>query len=494
MNSPDQKTGRALRINPLIALASPKQRSSATAAPRVLSNTESVCPVCLTRLTARHVAYGEDVYLEKTCPQHGDFRTIIWRGQPAFSDWVRPKIPTSPQHPFTTVERGCPFDCGLCPDHQQQPCCVLLDVTQRCDLACAFCFADAERQNSEADPSLENIETWYRRLLAAGGPFNIQLSGGEPSLRDDLPEIISLGQSLGFSFFQINTNGVRLARDEAYLKRLTAAGLSTVFLQFDGTNDVVYQKMRRAKLFELKKQAAERCINAGLGVVLVPTLVPGINTDQIGEIIEFALQYAPGVRGVHFQPVSYFGRYPQAPANEERITIPEVIRAIEAQSQGRIRRDSFKPPGGENALCSFHASFVFMPDGTLKPITRHNTAQSCCCQPVERADEGAIKSRLLTAKQWSSPPSATARPSAQTELTLGGWDEFLERAKTHSFAISGMAFQDVWNLDLKRLRDCYIMQVSPDNMLVPFCAYNLTDQSGRSLYRPQPGNEFQQEA
>ena len=130
-----------------------------------------------------------------------------------------PKIPTYPENPFTTVRLGCPYDCGLCPDHRQQPCCVLLEVTQRCDLGCPFCFANAGG-STEDDPDLPTISFWFQKLITAGGPFNIQLSGGEPCLREDLPKIIALGKSLGFTFFQVNTNGLRLATDVDFLKKL----------------------------------------------------------------------------------------------------------------------------------------------------------------------------------------------------------------------------------------------------------------------------------
>ena len=444
---------------------------------RVLSRTESVCPVCLKRLPAERVLYGSDVYMEKTCPQHGEFRTVLWRGTPSFSSWTRPKIPITPENPFTEVKQGCPFDCGLCVDHRQQPCCVLLDVTQRCDLACSFCFASAGAQDPAGDPSLETIANWYQRLLDAGGPFNIQLSGGEPCLRDDLPEIISLGRSLGFTFFQVNTNGVRLAKDVKFLEKLKQAGLCTVYLQFDGTSEEIYKKIRGVNLLERKIQVIENCARLDIGVVLVPTLVPGINTGDIGGIIQFAVEHSPTVRGVHFQPVSYFGRYPLPPRDEDRITIPEVIRAIETQTNGKVKQESFIPPGGENALCSFHANFVIMPDGELKALTRHETG---CCSKPQRADEGARKSRLITAKHWSAPK--VERNPTRTYV-LGEWDDFLERAKTYSFSISGMAFQDAWNLDLERLRDCYIMQINRTGNLVPFCAYNLTNQQGLPLYR-----------
>lgn len=444
----------------------------------VHSTTESVCPVCLSRIPAARVIYEDEVYLEKECPQHGFFRTILWRGSPAFSSWVRPKLPSHPQDPFTAVDQGCPFDCGLCPDHRQQPCCVLLDVTQACDLGCPFCFASAGKKTEESEPTLSKIQEWYQKLLLAGGPFNIQLSGGEPSLRDDLPKIIALGKSLGFTFFQINTNGLRLARDLPYLEKLKEAGLNTVYLQFDGTEDAIYLKTRGRAIYSQKQQVIENCTKVGLGVVLVPTLVPGINTQNIGEILRFALKHSPTVRGVHFQPVSYFGRYPNPPEDADRITLPEVITAIEDQTDGLIKKESFIPPGGENALCSFHANFILMANGELKALTQHTPG---CCNSLERAGEGARQSRLVTARHWSAPKVEPA--VAGQKKILGEWEDFLERAKTYKFSVSSMAFQDVWNLDLERLKDCYIMQVSHDDHVIPFCAYNLTDAQGKLLYR-----------
>lgn len=452
----------------------------------VLGSTESVCPECLARIPAQRVARGDDIYLQKSCPQHGRFETILWRGEPAFETWLRPKIPAYPQHPGTRVERGCPFDCGLCPDHRQQTCTALLEVTQRCDLGCAYCFADSAGGGGP-DPSIELIEDWYRRLLEAGGPYSVQLSGGEPCLRDDLPDIVARGRSLGFDFIQVNTNGLRFARDPAYVRRLCEAGLASVFMQFDGTENRIYETLRGRRLLAAKCAAIERCAELGLGVVLVPTLVPGVNTDNIGDIVLFALEQLPAVRGVHFQPVSYFGRYPSSPTDGERLTIPEVIRAVEAQTGGLVSRRAFKPSGCENATCSFHANLVVMPDGSLHPWTRHEARPSCSCRP-ERAEEGAAKTREFTARYWSYPEAGKASAgdslsSAGEEPSLGDWDVFLARAQTHTFCISGMAFQDAWTLDLDRLRDCCIHTVSLQGCIVPFCAYNLTSRQGRPLYR-----------
>src|SRR5690606_18727987 len=153
----------------------------------------------------------------------------------------------------------------------------------RCDLNCPVCFADSFGKLT-IDPELSEIQRWYERLLETQTNLNIQLSGGEPCVRDDLPEIIKLGKKAGYSYFQLNTNGLRLAKDKNYLKKLKEAGLSSVFLQFDGVSDQIYQIIRGRPLIELKELAIHNCIEVGVGVVLVPVIIPGINDNEIGDI------------------------------------------------------------------------------------------------------------------------------------------------------------------------------------------------------------------
>ncbi|MCG8400703.1 MAG: radical SAM protein [Firmicutes bacterium] len=454
--------------------------------PRILSVTESLCPRCLSKIPARRVARGDEVFLEKDCPEHGGFQVPIWRGQPLFQSWVRPKIPGVIKSALTGVRQGCPFDCGLCPDHRQQTCTAVLEVTGRCNLHCAFCFADSG--DAAGDPGRETVKSWYRLLLDVGGPYNIQLSGGEPTLRDDLPELVSMGRAMGFDFIQLNTNGLRLSREPGFLEKLKQAGLSSIFLQFDGAGREIHRKLRGGDFLAAKLETIRLCGELGLGVILVPTVVPGVNDHNLGSIIDLALERMPVVRGVHFQPVSYFGRYPQPPSDRMRITLPEIISRLEYQTAGRIKAEHFRPPGCENALCSFHGNFILMPDGRLTATTRHEPARQemSCCDAPERAGDGARKTRSFVASRWSAPQPILkqrqcncAEPKAQPD----SMDLFLERAQTHTFCISGMAFQDVWNIDLDRLKDCCIHTVSPAGRLVPFCAYNITDNRGGSIYR-----------
>ena len=437
---------------------------------QIIGYTESVCPQCLQRIKASRVVKEDGIYLEKVCPEHGAFSTLIWHGDAeSYYRWgahqqAAVQADLLPQRAVT--EQGCPYDCGLCAEHKQQMCCVLLELTSRCDLHCSVCFAAAGTETT--DPTLAEISRWLEALLAAGGPFNIQLSGGEATLRDDLPEIIALGKEKGFPFFQLNTNGLRLARDGAYVRRLAEAGLDTVFLQFDGVSERPYQKLRGRALLAEKMQAIAQCAANGLGVVLVPTVVAGVNDQELGRIIDFALSNMPAVRGVHFQPVSYFGRMELE--KRQHLTIPDMLAAIEEQTGGRMRAADFAGGSAENAYCSFHGNFMQMPDGTLSALTK---TPACSCAASSQ------QSRQAVAKRWTFPqPMDRSKNEPQD-----AFDVFLNRFEQQTLAMSGMLFQDAWNLDLERLKRCYIGEVDGRGGIIPFCAYNLTSQAGRSLYR-----------
>ncbi len=456
--------------------------------------TRSLCPVCLSKVDARRIVEDDRVFLEKECTAHGRFRTLIWDGEPAFNSWQRPKFPIARSFTGHAVDKGCPFDCGLCPEHHQRSCTVLIEVTNRCNLNCSVCFADAGNRASD-DPSLEEIRTWFERIKQNGTHCNIQLSGGEPTLRNDLPQIVSMAGDSGFSFIQVNTNGIRLARDPEFVSALEKAGLSSVFLQFDGTHDTIYKTIRGKALLDIKMAAIRACRENRIGVVLVPTIIPGINTDNIGNIIQTAIDLSPAVRAVHFQPMSYFGRFSQSNnSTKKRITLPGLMRRIEAQTDGMCRLSDFKPPGCENALCSFHGNFMVSFDNRLVPL--HGQAdKKCCPSPIPApapipAEVGSKKAISYVARQWTVPeaniqktptPGSTHSGPDSGPISL---DSFISRARTHTLSISAMAFQDAWNLDLERVQDCCIHVFSKERFLVPFCLYNLTNKDGKSLYRP----------
>lgn len=439
-----------------------------------IARTRSVCPECL-RVIQSDICTGEDgyIYMKKTCPDHGSFQTLIWEGDlESYEGWDQPTRVTEPPVKGRQPERGCPYDCGLCSAHKRKGCCMLLEVTSRCNLRCPVCFASAGEREPR-DVPIEEIGRQYDFLLSHGGPFNIQLSGGEPTMRDDLPEIIKLGREKGFSFIQLNTNGLRLASEKGYGEALKAAGLNTVFLQFDAVTDGPYEILRGRGLMEEKEKAIANCARAGLGIVLVPVIAAGVNEDQVGAIVKFALEHMPAVRGVHFQPLSYFGRCslsrPEAP-----VTIPRMLRHIEEQTEGRMKASDFTGGGSESPYCSFHASYMRRPDGSLRVLAQRGGG--CCCDTTSR------DAMLSVAQQWSGEREE-AFPADGDYSETSALDLFLAQARENTFAVSGMVFQDAYNLDLDRLKRCYICEVDGEKGMVPFCAYNLTDNQGRSLYR-----------
>lgn len=440
--------------------------------PKVFSKTKSVCPVCL-RIIEAERAVGDDgnIYLQKSCPEHGDFSVLIWEGGIVeYLIWDRGVKKESASISAVPIKDGCPYDCGLCEAHESRGCCVLLELTNRCNLRCPVCFA-AAGEGKAHDMTMEEIAGLYDMLMKRGGPYNIQLSGGEPTMRDDLTEIIKLGIKKGFSYFQLNTNGLRLASEEGYAEKLRCAGLSSVFLQFDGVDEKAYETLRGRPLLKVKEKAVEACAAAGLGVVLVPVIAPEVNEEQVGDILRFAMERTPCVRGVHFQPVSYFGRC-GLEAAKTRITIPRMLRLIETQTGGLMKAADFAGGGPENPYCSFHASYMRRGDGSFKALPRRESACGCT---------GSSDTRGFVARQWGGGGFDFGASDGLAETS--SLDEFLEKARKNSFSVSGMLFQDAWNLDIDRLRSCKISEADAEKGMIPFCAYNLTDTSGKALYR-----------
>ncbi len=385
--------------------------------------TQSVCPVCLRRVDAAYVREGNSVFLQKTCPQHGNFRVPAWvepAGAPRFAVWRQgARIPAYPARPATPMAQGCPYDCGLCPDHAQHTCTGLVEVTQRCSLRCPVCYARTAEtpaaaagptaqaelsaagearlaQEQTGDPALSVIAAQLDVLFAASGACNVQLSGGEPTERDDLPEIIRMAKARGFGLVQVNSNGMRLGREAGYAARLKAAGLDSVYLQFDGVEDSAFRALRGRDCLAVKQAALAACAAAGLGVVLVCTLARGVNDGMVGALLRWAVAQGKHVRGLHFQPVSSFGRFPWEMDAAPRVTLPELMTALEVQSGGMVRAAHFHAPSCEHPLCSFSAVY----GRTAQGLSAEPLGAACC--------SGGTGLVPRTAEEKNAPPRGSA--------------------------------------------------------------------------------------
>lgn len=423
---------------------------------QVIRSTRSVCPVCLTNLPAVLTREPDgSIWMEKTCPDHGDFRVPVWQGLVDFDRWVQHTAPLA-----EGVGGSCPGNCGICPEHEIGSCCVLLEVTKRCNLSCRFCFASGG--GAEADIGTQDLKAAIRDIVRQCGQPLLQLSGGEPTLRDDLPELVRFAKEAGCSYVQVNTNGIRLARESAYARALAEAGLDIVFLQFDGTRADIYRTLRGQDLLETKMQAIRVCSDLGLGVTLVPTVVKGVNDDNLGELIAFAAAQVPGVRGIHFQPVSYFGRYPQHPRADDRYTLDRLMADI--SDQAGIPMESFMPSRCDHPLCGFHANYLVEPGGVLRPLTSitHSAKERGC----------ARDNREYVARHWRRAPQEP-EPAAPLSDEMD-FDTFLYRLRHGNLALSAMAFQDAMNLNIERLHRCSL-HVYNEGKVLPFCANYLTN-------------------
>jgi hypothetical protein len=346
---------------------------------------------------------------------------------------------------------------------------MVMEVTQNCDLKCPVCFASTKNSTS-VDPDMKTIRKMYRNVINSVGVCTVQLSGGEPTVRNDLPQIIAAGRDAGFNHVLVNTNGLRIAREPDYLRQLKEAGVSAIYLQFDGVSDEVYLYTRGRELYDIKKQAVANCARENLGVVIVPVIIPGVNNQQLGSIVRFAKEWITTIRGIHFQPISYIGRYPKQPRDEDRFTIPDVIDALEEQSNGELKWQDFIPRHVEDAHCSFSSIYILNKEGNLKSLTDNNRERVTGLASTREIAEQP--SRKFIDLHWRSGDS----------LCSCTGDDFFTRIINHSLTITCMPFQDIWSLDLERLKSCCGHVVVPDGRILPFCSYYLTNSNGERLY------------
>ncbi|WP_400209726.1 radical SAM (seleno)protein TrsS [Candidatus Methanarcanum hacksteinii] len=443
-----------------------------------IGETNTLCPVCMKTIKAEKIAEDDVVYIVKTCPEHGSWKVKIWNGVEHYKYLYEfAAVPKTPEKFAVPQIKDCPHDCGLCNQHMQHSCLNVVEVTNHCNLNCPICFATANGCGYDYHPDMETIRGMFKTVVDyVKSPRCIQLSGGEPTVRDDLPEIVRMAKEMGIEHVEVNTNAVRIAKDIEYLRALKEAGVDDFYMQFDGTKDDIYLQTRGKSLFELKEQAIANCAEVGIGITLVVTVSPNINLDHVGEIIKYAATKVPTVKGVHFQPISYFGRYPVDPENNDRVTIPELAQAIEKQTKGMLKADNFIPTSCSNVHCDMKSLSVVLPDHSLFPLT------TMALGPPKKTNDVADKTRGEVSQFWRFIENSMDGED-ENRSDDGSWRTFVSRAKTHYLTVSAMAFQDVWTGETDRWERCCIHVVTLDGRLIPFCLFNVTNNEGETLYR-----------
>ncbi len=466
---------------------------------KVIKKTRSICPECFTVIDATIYEADGQVLLRKECRDHGVFEDVYWS---SFDEYTRAQkyavVGTGIENPMTAPVHGHPFDCGLCPHHKSHPSLAIIDVTNRCNLRCPICFANAAVSGYVYEPSMEDVRAMLQTLRAIKPipPNALQFSGGEPTVRHDLPDLIRMAQELGFDHIEVNSNGVRLADSVDYCRELLDAGVSTIYLQFDGVTPEPYVITRGRDLLDTKMKAIENCRRAGLtSLVLVPTVVRGVNDDQLGAIVAFAADNFDVIRCVNFQPVSITGRIAFEQRKQMRITIPDCIRLLEEQTKGQVQASDFYPVpsvvpisqaigalrGKTYPEFTVHehcgmAAFLLIADQELVPITR-NVDFDAFIETMKTVRDTARKGSKRRAQlQLVSAVLRHARlgllkpvlGSVFKEASYDALGNFMKRI----LMIGMMHFQDPYNFDLERLERCGIAYAVPDGRVIPFCAMN----------------------
>jgi len=476
---------------------------------RLLKETKSICPECHTVLPARIFEDNGMVMMSKSCPVHGGYEDVYWSD---FEQWNRVKtystVGDGLENPRTETSRGCPYDCGICPNHKSHTILSIIDVTNRCNLKCPICFANASAAGYVYQPSFEEICRMIDNL-AANRPVSVkalQLSGGEPTLRDDLPEIISYAHTAGIHHVEVNTNGIRIANDPGFLGRVMESYVSSFYLQFDGVTNEPYKITRGVDLLPTKLKAIDNLRARGHdSTILVVTLVRGVNDNQLGRIIDFAASNHDTIRCVNVQPVSITGRIDRNKLADYRITIPDFMRLVEEQTNGQVRRSDFFPvpsvvpfakavgalKGKRFPEFTMHehcgmATFVFVEDGELVPITRYANVDAFMNTMTEVAAL-AQAGKTVRAKMKMLESLKHLRLKVLGPLVTGvmkeGSYEALGRLMRSIIMIGGMHFMDGYNFDLERVERCGIHYAIPDGRIIPFCTMN-------TLHREQVERQF----
>ncbi len=365
----------------------------------IIRTTTSICPECVKHIHADIYVDPETnwVMMRKTCKDHGDFKDKLsnnpedYKWQQTFTDDIGSTVNTTTKPEYTSSgikaqNKGCPYDCGLCSNHKSAPSICLIDVTNRCNLTCPICFANASAKGYIVEPTYEEIVRIMEhfRSMKPIPAVLLQLSGGEPTMRDDLPEIIRKGKELGFTELMVTTNGVRFGKSIELIKKCKDAGMNAIYLQFDATDAPdVWKKIRGVNLWPLKKKVIENCRKIGFsGVVLVPTVAKGVNDNQIGNILDYAKENSDVVSGIIFQPVSLTGRISFEELMDIRYTTSDLKDAINKHTNGAIGQ--FYPIATTAKMTQLLAWFDEMPTFSM---TSHNDCGFCTIMIVNDKDE-----------------------------------------------------------------------------------------------------------
>ena len=447
--------------------------------------TNSVCSTCLNKLEAKIIFRDDKVYLVKHCLIHGHEEVLIADDVEYYKKcnaFIKPA--DMPLRFNTPIKYGCPYDCGLCPDHEQHSCLTLIEVTDRCNLSCPICYADsgAALEAGHAPRkhrSLAQIAQMMDAIVAnEGSPQVVQISGGEPTIHPAFFEILDLAKERPIQHLMINTNGVRIATDRDFCQRLAGymPGIE-VYLQFDSFEAAALKELRGADLTEVRSQALANLNEFNISTNLVVTVKKGLNDCEIGKILDHALAQKC-VRGVTFQPIQAAGRLEDFEAKRDRYTLTEVRRAILEQSDYFQPEDILPVPCHPDCLAMAYALKV---KGKVIPLTSVISPEAY----VETVPNSILYEQSEDLKQKIFDLFSTKHSPASATTSLKQLLCCLPLLPAPSgityenvFRITIVQFLDAYNFDVRSVKRSCIHIVHPDGRIIPFDTFNMFYREG----------------
>ncbi len=411
--------------------------------------------------------------MRKRCSEHGPFEGIVSSDAAMYLGAARFNRPGKIPLKFATeVRDGCPYDCGLCPDHQQHTCVGIIEVTQNCNLRCPTCFTDSP---SGGTLSLSQVESILDNFVRSeGNPEVVQFSGGEPTVHPEILSMLEAAKGKGIKHVMLNTNGVRIAHEPEFARELARIG-AVVYLQFDGFASSTFETIRGMDLTGIKRHAIENLARFDVSTVLVSTVQRGVNENEMGAIVDYALE-TPIVRGVVFQPTFYTGRHPSFDPMD-RVTLPDVVRGLVAQSRYGLWESDFVPIPCCFPTCS-SATYVYVDGREVVPLPRVVNVEEYLDYFKNRT---IVDIDSIVQGAFDSLYSAASVPGSEKMLrnycTVCGITFDLGELKGKVKMIMIQPFPDPYTFNIKQVMKCCIHELLPEGRIVPFCVYN-------NLYRP----------
>jgi len=440
----------------------------------------SICTTCYRKVEGKILFEDGRVFMVKRCPEHGTERVLVADDVEYYrrcrETFIKP--PEMPLHFNTPVRYGCPYDCGLCSDHQQHSCLSLVEVNDHCNLQCPICYAESG-PHRPLHRSLDLVRSMIDAVVHnEGHPDILQVSGGEPTIHPQFFEILDYAKAQPIRHLMVNTNGVRIAQDEAFTERLASYMPDfELYLQFDSFERDALMALRGADLRRIREQALDRLNRMGISTNLVVTVKKGLNDGELGRIVDFALTQ-PCVRGVTFQPVQAAGRLEGFDPGTDRLTLTEVRRRILEQTAVFRPEDVLPVPCHPDSLAMAYALKVA---GQVVPLTGlidpkvliEGGRNTIVFEQDEAVREGVF--RLFSTSHSPSSSAASLRdllcclPQVEVPAALG---------YANLFRVIVMQFMDAWSFDVRSVKKSCVHIVHPDGRLIPFDTYNLFYRDG----------------